>query len=313
MRPTAAHRLRNLAHAALLLAGMAALAWAVTAALFGPAAGWWGLGGVLAALALAPAAPKRMILAAYGARPIPPQAFPWGAEVVAELARRAELPRPPALWYAPSAAPNAFAVGTPEDSAVAISDGMLRMLDDRELAGVLGHEVSHVANRDLWLMAFADLTARLVSVASLAGQALLLVNLPLFLFGRAQIPWVAVLLLVFAPTVASLLQLALSRAREFDADLGAARLTGDPKGLALALAKLERRVGRAWEEILLPGRRIPEPSLLRTHPPTEDRIARLMALAPPERPAPRPRAAYAAPGYAPVIGPPRWRASGLWW
>ena len=313
MRPSAGHRLRNLALAALLLAGVAALAWAGTAILFGPAAGLWGLLGVVAVLALAPVAPKRLILSAYGAYPIDPRAYPWGAAAVAELARRAELPRAPTLWHVPSALPVAFATGTPEDSAIALSDGMLRALDGRELAGVLAHEVAHVAHRDLWLMAFADMTARLVALASLAGQVLLLVNLPLILLGEVHVPWLALLLLIFAPTLASLLQLALSRVREFDADLGGARLTGDPAGLARALAKLERRVGRAWEDVLLPGRRIPEPSLLRTHPPTEERVRRLMALAPPERPAPRPRAAYAAPPFAPALAPPRWRRAGVWW
>ena len=313
MRPTAAHRLRNLAQAALLLAGMAALAWAVTAILFGPAAGLWGLAGVAGALLLAPSVPTRLILSAYGARPIHPRAFPWGAEMVADLARRAELPRAPVLWHVPSALPVAFATGTPEDSAIALSDGMLRAMDGRELAGVLAHEVAHVAHRDLWLMTFADMTARLVALASLAGQVLLLLNLPLILLGEVHVPWLALLLLVFAPTLASLLQRALSRAREFDADLGGARLTGDPAGLARALAKLERRVGRAWEEVLLLGRRIPEPSLLRTHPPTEERVRRLMALAPPERSAPRPRVAYAVPAVAPAFGPPRWRRAGLWW
>jgi heat shock protein HtpX len=103
------------------------------------------------------------------------------------------------------------------------------------------------------------------------------------LAGMAVVPWSVVLLLVFSPTLMALLQLALSRAREFDADLGAVRLTGDPEALISALRKLERRTGRFWEEILLPGRRIPEPSLLRTHPPTEARIARLRELTAPQR------------------------------
>jgi heat shock protein HtpX len=87
-----------------------------------------------------------------------------------------------------------------------------------------------------------------------------------------------VLVLIFAPTVGGMLQLALSRTREFDADLGAAMLTGDPDGLASALAKLERAQGRLWEGMMLPGGRIPDPSVLRTHPPTRERIARLMRL-----------------------------------
>jgi len=84
--------------------------------------------------------------------------------------------------------------------------------------------------------------------------------------------------LIFAPTIGGLLQMALSRAREYDADLDGAALTGDPEGLASALATLEHRQRGRWEGLILPGSRLPEPSLLRTHPKTEDRIARLMAL-----------------------------------
>jgi heat shock protein HtpX len=311
MRPTALHRLRNLFHAGLLLAGMAALGWAVTAALFGPAAGVWGLLGVALSLLLAPAAPKGLLLRAYGARPLGPAVFHWGNDVVAALARRAALPAVPGLWLIPSPVPNAFAIGTGRDSAIAVSDGMLRLLDAQELVGVLAHEVSHIAHGDLWVMAFADLTARLVSVASMVGQFLLLVNLPLLAAGAVTVSWWAVGLLIVAPTVASLLQLALSRTREFDADLGAAQLTGDPASLASALARLDRRVGRIWEEIVLPGRRIPEPSLLRTHPPTGERIARLMALAP-ASPLLSHRT-YEAPRVPAVSGAPRWRSIGLWY
>jgi len=125
--------------------------------------------------------------------------------------------------------------------------------------------------------------SRAVSLASWFGQLLLLLNLPLFLSGVAFLPWHIPLLLVFSPTIMALMQLALSRTREFDADRGAVELTGDAAGLASALMKLERRPGRFWEDIFLPARRIPEPSLLRTHPPTEDRIARLRKLAAPPR------------------------------
>ncbi|WP_227272060.1 M48 family metalloprotease [Roseobacter weihaiensis] len=91
-------------------------------------------------------------------------------------------------------------------------------------------------------------------------------------------PWIVPILLVVSPTIMALLRLALSRTREYDADRGGAELTGDPAGLASALLKLERRTGRFWEEMILPGRRIPDPSLLRTHPPTEERVRRLQEL-----------------------------------
>ena len=234
--------------------------------------------GSTAGLLLTPNLPKQVLLSAYGARRLTGYDFPEGVTLLADLARRARLPRIPALYYVPSQLPNAFAIGSAEDSAVCVSDGLLRSLDRREFVGVLAHEVSHIANGDLWIMALADTMSRAVSLASWFGQFLLLLNLPLLLAGAAYVPWHIPLVLIFSPTIMALLQLALSRTREFDADRGAVELTGDAEGLISALVKLERRTGRFWEDMFLPGRRIPEPSLLRTHPPTEHRVARLREL-----------------------------------
>lgn len=279
MTPSFQHSLRNLVQSALLLAGMAVIAAVCVSAFFGAAGVVWAILGVLGAFLLGPRIPKGYLLSLYGARRLAPHELPEAQRILASLARRAELPAVPDLHYLPSAVPNAFAVGSPESSAIAVSDGLLRILSLRELTGVLAHETSHIAHRDLWIMGLADVMSRVTALMSLVGQFILLVNLPLLLVGAVVVPWIVPLLLLFAPTIMSLLQLALSRAREFDADLGAARLTGDPMGLASALEKLERRQGRFWEEILLPGRRIPDPSLLRTHPPTEERVRRLSELA----------------------------------
>ena len=169
--------------------------------------------------------------------------------------------------------------GSRSNAAIAVTDALARSLTPRELAGVLAHEVSHVAHDDVKVMAFADMVSRFTSFMSTVGLFSLFFNL--FGVARAagtQVPWFAVVVLLAAPTVGGLLQMALSRTREFDADLGAIALTGDPDGLASALAKLERAQGRVWENILLPSGRIPDPSVLRTHPLTSDRIARLRAL-----------------------------------
>jgi heat shock protein HtpX len=107
------------------------------------------------------------------------------------------------------------------------------------------------------------------------GVLLFLVNLPLVFLGGATIPWFGILLLYFAPTLSSLLQLGLSRTREYSADLEGARLAGDAEGLISALQKIERYQGGVWERVFMPGRRVPVPSLLRTHPPTEERVRRL--------------------------------------
>ena len=194
------------------------------------------------------------------------------------LAGRAGLRRRPRLYYVPSRLLNAFAVGRPDDAVIALTDGLLRSMRLRELAGILAHETSHIRNNDLWLMGLADLVGRLTRLMTMLGLFLLILAVPLWIGGAASFPWLVIPLLVFAPQLTTLLQLALSRAREYEADLDAAGLTGDPAGLASALAKLERFQRGMWEQILIPGYRLPEPSLLRSHPPTEERIARLREL-----------------------------------
>lgn len=278
MTPTLRHRTLNFAQSALLIGMMALLSWAIVSTIAGAGFALTVMLGSVIGLFLAPAFPKQMLLKAYNARRLTGQSFPEGIALVSELSRRAGLPRVPVLYYVPSQTPNAFAVGSPDDSAVCVTDGLLRLLNQRELTGVLAHEIAHIANRDLWIMGVADAMSRVVSLASWVGQFILLINLPLLFAGVAYVPWHVPLLLIFSPAIMALMQLALSRTREFDADRGAVELTQDPGGLASALLKLERRVGRFWEDMFLPGRRIPEPSLLRTHPPTEERVMRLKSL-----------------------------------
>jgi heat shock protein HtpX len=228
---------------------------------------------------LARRASPAMVLQMYKARPISRASFPLGFDLVATLAARAGLANPPTLHVVPSKMLNAFAVGRREDAAIAITDALARTLTARELAGVLAHEMSHIVNEDLKVMAFADMVSRFTSLWSTFGILAIFLNLlGIGSGGEAMVPWPAVALLVFAPTLGGLLQLALSRTREFDADLGAAVLTGDPDGLAAALRKLEKVQGIYWESLMLPGSRTPVPSVLRTHPATEERVARLMAL-----------------------------------
>lgn len=321
------HVWRNRLHSLILLAVMAAFLALLGWLLWGPA----GIAMLLVVTAMTvifnPAISPRMVMRLYGATPIHPRQAPGLGGLVAHLAERAGLPATPGLHYIPSPMLNAFAVGSPQAAALAVTDGLLRGLDGRELAGVLAHEMSHIGNNDLWVMGLADLFSRATSILSLVGQILVLVNLPLIVFYDVTVNWPALLLLVFAPSLSALAQLALSRSREYDADLNAVALTGDPAGLARALRKIERVQGGLFERILMPGRRVPEPSLLRTHPPTEERIARLMALQPDREPRgftpPGPRIHQERPLYEwghddgfpvgrPVETPPRWRISGLW-
>lgn len=197
----------------------------------------------------------------------------------------------PALYYVPSATVNAFAVGTRHASAIAITDAMLRTFSPREIAGVFAHEVSHIRINDLWVMAFADLCGRLTRMLSTAGQILLLLNLPLLMFTSHGVSWTAILILVFMPLMSALIQLSLSRSREYNADFGAVELTGDPHGLVMALEKMERYHRRPCKRILRPRGRLSKLSWLRTHPLTEKRIERLRRLESGiSRPPPRPHA-----------------------
>ncbi|NNF25865.1 MAG: M48 family metalloprotease, partial [Gemmatimonadetes bacterium] len=272
------HIVANRLQTGLILVAMAGLLMAVGYLLLGGSGLLWaGLGtGML--VGLNPMMSPGLILRLYRSRRLTPRTAPDLVGLVERLAQRAGLATVPELHYVPSPIINAFAVGTRRASAVAVSDGLLRTLSPRELSGVLAHEISHVAAGDTKVMMLADLFSRLTGLLSNLGQILLFLNLPLLLFSDYGIPWSLIILLILAPSVSVLLQLALSRAREYDADRAAAELTGDPRGLASALAKMERYQGGFFEQIVLPGRRVPEPSLLRTHPETEDRVRRLLEL-----------------------------------
>ncbi|TVR99303.1 MAG: peptidase M48 Ste24p [Rhodospirillales bacterium] len=308
------HKLRNAVQTGLLLAGMTVLltvcAWLI--------AGWegvlWAAIGGAVILAVTPKVTPGMVLAMYRARPLSPTLIPELYQSLAWIAERAGLPAVPRLYYVPSSMLNAFAVGNPAGAVVAVTDGLLRTLNLRELTAVLAHEISHIRNHDLWVMGLADIISRLTRVMAFAGILLLAISLPVWLAEQGRVPVLLILVLLAAPSFGSLLQLALSRAREFDADLDAAGMTGDPAGLASALQKMERVQGRFWE-FLIPDQRIPDPSLLRTHPPTEERVARLMSLyaAQPGEPG-MAAGRIAMPMSMPEIDRrPRRHANGLWY
>jgi len=261
---------------------------------------------------LTPMVSPSWVLRLYHSQPIGPGAAPELHAVLQTLARRANLKRLPLLFYVPSDVMNAFAVGGPDSPAIALSDGLLRRLSLAETAGVLAHEISHIRQNDIRVMGFADLIERVTRVLSILGQVLLLMNLPLLLFTPFSIDWLSIGLLIFAPGISVLGQLSLARTREYNADLNAAELLGDPLPLASALRKMERVQGGLFEQFIGPGRRLPDPSLLRTHPATEERIRRLLAL--------RPRhglphlGADSNPGVRVADTPlaPRWHSNGNW-
>jgi heat shock protein HtpX len=185
----------------------------------------------------------------------------------------------PELFYIPSSAPLAFSVGLGKIGAIALSDGLLRLLSWRELVGVIAPEVSLISRNDTRVMGIADVASRLVTSISFTGQLLLVLNLPLYLFGLASFPLFPIVVMMFAPLLMTLLQLALSRSREYEADLSAARLTGDPLGLASALQRMEHFQNLQLRRLFIPYGRVEVPSVLRTHPGTAKRIERLVDLA----------------------------------
>ena len=310
------HKRRNLLHSALLLGGMAGILFVSSWSLWGVEIALWAMAGGLLGFFFSPTVAPEWVMRAYRARPVDRLTFPEGAALVEELSRRAGLEAVPRLYILPSSTLNAFAVGNRRQAAIAITAGLLHQLEWREFAGVLAHELSHVRNNDLWLMGLADMMSRLTSLMATIGIVLAVASLPLLLLGHPPVPLLTLLILLGAPVAGSLLQLALSRAREFDADLEAATLTRDPAGLAAALDKLDRYQGRYWEEILLPGRRMPEPSLLRTHPPTAERVERLLSLLAeaetPGYPA-GPIGHWLPPALGSTTGQPRFRATGYWY
>jgi len=221
----------------------------------------------------------RLVLHMYRATPLNLRASSGLSVLVAELSKRADLSCLPELFYIPSSAPLAFSVGLGRNGAIALSDGLLRLLSWRELVGVIAHEVSHIAGNDTRVMGIADVASRLVTTISFAGQLLLVLNLPLYLLGLASLPLFPIVVMMFAPLFMTLLQLALSRSREYDADLSAASLTGDPLGLASALQRLEHFQNLQLRRLFIPYGRVEVPSVLRTHPGTARRIERLVDLA----------------------------------
>ena len=228
-----------------------------------------------------------MVLKMYNAQEVDEASAPQFYRMVRELAQRAALPMP-RVYLINEDAPNAFATGrNPEHAAVAATTGILQVLSERELRGVMAHELAHVKHRDILISTVS---------ATMAGAISMLANFAMFFGGRNNEsrpanPIVGVLVMLLAPLDASLIQMAISRAREFEADRGGAEISGEPQALASALQKIqryaqgipmqaaERHPETAQMMIMNPLSAGGLRGLFSTHPATEERVERLLALA----------------------------------
>ena len=286
LRPARGRAVWNTVKTAVLLAALGGLL-VLVGSLFGELGAAIGL---MAGLALVGGSywfSDRLALRAAGAVPVQPWELPEYSRVVRELCREAGLPMP-RLYVTPDAQPNAFATGrSPRHAAVAVTRGLLDVLSPRELRAVLAHELAHVRNRDILLTSVAAAVATGITfLANLAGW------LPLF--GGADDdeepgPLGLLVAALLAPLAATVLQLALSRSREYEADRTGAALLGDGRALAGALARIDAVARRrpmhvepaqAGKYLVNPltGRHIALAGLFSTHPPVEARIARLTQL-----------------------------------
>lgn len=228
----------------------------------------------------------KMVLRMYHAREVDGSTSPYLYNMVADLARRAELPMP-RVYIIDEAQPNAFATGrNPDHAAVAATSGIIRMLSERELRGVMAHELAHVKNRDILISTIS---------ATVAGAISALAQFGMFFGGSrdGERPnaVVSIIIMILAPIAGMLIQMAISRTREFGADRGGAAISGDPEALASALAKIdayargipmhtaEVHPETAQMMIMNPLSGGGLRGLFSTHPATEERIARLRALA----------------------------------
>ena len=228
-----------------------------------------------------------MVLKMYNAKQVDETSAPQFYRMIQELARNAQLPMP-RVYLIEEDAPNAFATGrNPDHAAVAATTGILRVLSERELRGVMAHELAHVRHRDILISTVS---------ATMAGAISMLANFAMFFGGRdsegrPSNPIAGILVALLAPLAASLIQMAISRAREFEADRGGAEISGDPAALASALQKIhqaaqgiplaaaERHPETAQMMIMNPLSGGGLRGMFSTHPSTEERVERLMQMA----------------------------------
>ncbi|TVR01019.1 MAG: hypothetical protein EA403_10920 [Spirochaetaceae bacterium] len=204
---------------------------------------------------------------------------PWLFDLVERLCASAPIASTPRIYFSASPMMNAMTFGSRQEPAILVTAGLMNSLSEREVAGVLAHEVAHIQHNDLHLFRLAETVRAMTGFLSNVGWFSLFFFFPVMLMSGVAIPPGFIALLFGAPLVSVLLQLALLRTREYAADARAAVLTGDPLGLASALRTIDQASSSPWRQ-LFGAAPAEQGGWLRTHPPTGERVRRLMELSP---------------------------------
>lgn len=272
------HGMINIVQSILIIGAFGLLIFFLGWIIAGTTGGFWALMVWMMAILFIPNVSALSVLKLYHAQKLEYVEVPGLYEMIRQLSCKAEIPHVPSLYYIPSSSMIAFTAGSGENHVVALSDGLLRLLTKQEISAVLAHELAHIKHNDIWLMQVSDVASRVACYLSYAAQLLFILAIPYWVLSDDSFPFVLLIVLASIPLLNTLMQLSLSRTREYSADYEAAIMTGNPKALASALNKINRMEKGLFYQLFNPFRKDDDPSLLRSHPPTQKRIEKLLKM-----------------------------------
>ena len=272
------NRLQHILLSFLLLLMMCLLLGVLAWLIFGNYGIFFFLIGIITLIILHPSVSHKLHLRIRGATEINKQNAPTLYYMFLDLVEKTKLNTLPALYHIPENILNAFSIGSKKNTSIVLTTAIINYLNPRELQGVIAHEISHIKNNDIWHMGLAHTVYRLILWLSYLGLLFLFVQLLPFIFGQTEISYLPALIILAAPLLSTFLFSALSRTREYNADIGAVYMTGDIRSFTSALKKLTLQPFRLFGLILIPGTKKNNTSLLQTHPAIRHRIRKLEKL-----------------------------------